>query len=572
MALVLPRALFVLALAGLACFPVPTAAEAMTASLVQTGTQTLEWDIHASPDVFERTALYRLEIIAAPGERNDILVRFDNRSGAHIRDAGAPMVAGDGCVVASDGLACLAPKSMPAVIEPTSVDLGDGDDRLEWRGALQADPVGGLPWTQKPVLVRGGPGRDNLIAGFDAPDLVLDGGPDADTMLGGFVTYADRTAPVTVTDDGLANDGEPMEGDAVLAYSLPGTGIVVGVKVTGGSGDDVLEGLFADGGAGDDTITALGWGTGTGGPGNDTLTARSNTQVRLAGGPGNDRVVGGSGNDYVQGNEGADVVRGGEGRDVDEEYAAATGPLRITLDDVADDGRPGERDDIGSDVEDVVGGSGDDLLIGSAAANYLWAGAGGHDRVEGRGGDDQLAATDDDDEVIGGPGRDWISVSRGTAVDARDGEADRIICQTTSTNGVIRFAVDPQDVVQFCKPQIRVSQREFRVSRTGTVALRLDCDYGGPPCSGVARLSLLGSRVPALERRFAFGTGYGGKLVWKLSTTTRRALRARHGHAQALLVIAIDNASEPPKRRRLPVRLPRRHATTTASAGPRSAA
>ena len=43
---------------------------------------------------------------------------------------------------------------------------------------------------------------------------------------------------------------------------------------------------------------------------------------------------------------------------------------------VPNDGESGEGDLVGVDVEDVLGGAGNDLLVGSAAANHLSGGLG----------------------------------------------------------------------------------------------------------------------------------------------------------------------------------------------------
>ena len=49
----------------------------------------------------------------------------------------------------------------------------------------------------------------------------------------------------------------------------------------------------------------------------------------------------------------------------------------------------GENDNIGTDVENIQGGQGDDVIRGNGAANRL-IGGGGNDRLIGAGGDDEL--------------------------------------------------------------------------------------------------------------------------------------------------------------------------------------
>jgi hypothetical protein len=129
----------------------------------------------------------------------------------------------------------------------------------------------------------------------------------------------------------------------------------------------------------------------------------------LYGREGNDSLNGGAGNDALDGGPGADDLRGGPGADDAATYGASGG-VTVTLDDRANDGAPGERDNVHRDVEDLYGGPGDDRLSGSGSRNTL-DGAGGRDRLNGAGGEDAL---------FGGAGNDIL--------DARDGHADELDC------------------------------------------------------------------------------------------------------------------------------------------------
>ena len=71
------------------------------------------------------------------------------------------------------------------------------------------------------------------------------------------------------------------------------------------------------------------------------------------------------------------------------DYGARTQPLKLSLDGEADDGAAGEGDNIGTDVESVIGGSGDDSITGSPEGNALW-GSAGDDTINGRDGADWL--------------------------------------------------------------------------------------------------------------------------------------------------------------------------------------
>ena len=104
--------------------------------------------------------------------------------------------------------------------------------------------------------------------------------------------------PVTLTMDGVANDGRPGEDDNVINVE----------KV-----ESHVSGTFA-GGAGDDDFAVLanldeGNSTLSGGAGNDKLVAGDYADT-LDGGPGNDYLNGGFGNDTITGGPGQDTILG----------------------------------------------------------------------------------------------------------------------------------------------------------------------------------------------------------------------------------------------------------------------
>lgn len=214
-----------------------------------------------------------------------------------------------------------------------------------------------------------------------------------------------------------------------------------------------------------------------GGTGNDSLTGGDEPDV-LDGGDGNDTVDGAGGSDVVQGGTGddtlmgdhfedanPDVIDGGPGTDtLQDDWTSRFEDLHpdvsLTLGGGADDGRPGEGDDVhgiervivneggsltGTDAPEhleayqvlssvkISGGGGDDELIGS----------GGADTVDGGAGNDFIDAGFGDDAITGGPGRDAIYADRrggdcgplwctepygNDTVDVRDGEADSVDC------------------------------------------------------------------------------------------------------------------------------------------------
>jgi hypothetical protein len=169
----------------------------------------------------------------------------------------------------------------------------------------------------------------------------------------------------------------------VAAASCTITGTSRGETLNGTAGPDVICGL-----GGNDTINGLG--------GNDTIY----------GGAGNDRINGGTGDDQLIGEAGADTLNGGIGADT-VDYSAASVPLTISIDNQANDGARGERDAVATDVENIVGGSGNDSITGSTAANDLDGGT-GNDSIVGGGGDDAIDGGTGNDSISGGSGNDVV--------------------------------------------------------------------------------------------------------------------------------------------------------------------
>ncbi len=126
---------------------------------------------------------------------------------------------------------------------------------------------------------------------------------------GGHASYEKRSEPVTITQDGIANDGAPGEGDQTAEAS----------GVTGSAAGDTM----------------------TGGPGPD----------QLRGGPGPDRLLGGAGPDSLNGGEDDDWIDGEDGNDYIE------GDNWVWLDGW-------QSSAVGDDV--IIGGGGSDEVDGLA--------------------------------------------------------------------------------------------------------------------------------------------------------------------------------------------------------------
>jgi Ca2+-binding RTX toxin-like protein len=207
--------------------------------------------------------------------------------------------------------------------------------------------------------------------------------------------------------------------------------------------------------------SAPAWTGVRGGPGHDLLVGAAGTENLwgdadddiLDGGGGTDLLSGGSGYDQVDGGTGSDMFRGGLDFDM-ADYRTRTAPVKVSLNTLpsvgwtgftfipGDDGEAGEADNVFMDVEGVLGGEGDDELIGSSVNNSL-LGNGGHDWVVGHGGNDSL---------IGGAGMDGLNGNDGDDdISARDGEFDAVDCG----NGVDSALVDMMDALTGCESVLR---------------------------------------------------------------------------------------------------------------------
>ena len=316
------------------------------------------------------------------GAGNDVLVGSDDTNlidGAEGDDTIFGMGGDD--LFAAQGRDTNFPDGADAMYGGTGTDTVSYADRAE-AVAVRLDDLAfdGRPGENDNVHsdvenITGSPNADvltgsagpNEILGREGNDL-LDGGAGADQISGGVgvdtVTYAGRTAKVTVRLDGLANDGETGENDNLQTEN-----------VTGGAGNDLL--------VGDGFRNIL-----SGGPGNDTLNGLGQDDI-LGGGPGTDLLDAGTGSDTVT-------------------YADHTAPVTVSLDGVANDGQAGEKDDV-LNAEHVIGGNGNDTLVGNASPNTL-RGLLGNDRLFGLDGDDTLIGSEGTDFADGGPGVDHCQV------------------------------------------------------------------------------------------------------------------------------------------------------------------
>ncbi len=81
--------------------------------------------------------------------------------------------------------------------------------------------------------------------------------------------------------------------------------------------------------------------------------------------------------------------------------------MSVDVNSPGGDGEAGENDDVSSDVEEILGGGANDMLVGGPTASILF-GNGGDDQLFGNGGDDQLFGNGGNDGLDGGADNDTL--------------------------------------------------------------------------------------------------------------------------------------------------------------------
>ncbi|GAB5378232.1 MAG: hypothetical protein AcusKO_46940 [Acuticoccus sp.] len=258
---------------------------------------------------------------------------------------------------------------------------GAGDDNLfgEVRFGSLTNVSGGND------VMLGGDGNDELRG--QTGDDYLDGGNDNDTIDGGAgndtVSYLTAGAGVSVN---LALSLQNTIGagtDSLLGLeNLEGSRY--GDTLQGNGGDNAIDGRLGNdllfSGPGNDTID--------GGLGNDTLDTFGETD---------DVALGGGGNDRFETDGGGNILSGGAGRNT-VSFAGTSSDAVIELNkgEARLDG--GTANDILTDMQDAVGGSGDDTIKGDDIGND----------IDGNGGDDSIVGNDGNDTIDGGGGADIV--------------------------------------------------------------------------------------------------------------------------------------------------------------------
>jgi Ca2+-binding RTX toxin-like protein len=253
----------------------------------------------------------------------------------------------------------------PRLVGVSLVGTGDNDD---WVGTPLSDQM------------QGGAGNDRMLGGAGADTFTgaagvdeIDGGGGSDTA-----DFSDKSAAVHVALNGAA----PVD---VLVGGLVEDRIRNIENIVGGSGDDVLTG---------DAV--------------------------------NNEFTGGAGDDVFRGNDGRDSLDGGTGSDT-ASYEDKSASVQVALNgsSLVDVVVNGLAEDRIRNIENITGGTGNDLLTGDGQTNVL----------KGGGGADVLVTLGGADQAFGGDGNDYLYMGEGNDTARGDAGIDVLLLDIGDDTG-----------------------------------------------------------------------------------------------------------------------------------------
>jgi Ca2+-binding RTX toxin-like protein len=275
----------------------------------------------------------------------------------------------------------------------------------------------------------------------------VDGGLRIEADLDHYEPLAYTEGPTGCSDESSDPD-HPLEVNAVVCDAATTATLTFGLSISLFDGDDYLNTAG---------LTAVGSFT----PENSNIEHDNEYAARVElmggddtfiGGPLSERVEDGLGADYVSSGAGLDFLQqptdttnpaaddngdtldAGTGQDSRVSYFGTAVGVSVTLDGAANDGAPGEQDNVAPQTGRVDGTDFADTLTGNSFGQVL-EGADGNDVVDGMGGDDLVVGNEGDDTLTGGTGSDGASGDEGDdIINLADGEDDHFSCDGDGGN------------------------------------------------------------------------------------------------------------------------------------------
>lgn len=361
---------------------------------------------------------------------------------------------------------------------------------------LVAVVVGGLPSTAlagtvsqsgNTITFVAGPNETNSLVAFD---------------FGNEVIVQDQV-PITA-GPGCSPDPGGDPGEAVC-QNAPG----VSINAQLGDGSDFASVISEPGSV----------NTVDGGPGNDEIrggSGEAGAVNNFAGGDGDDIIYPDYG--FERNPTARDAISGGPGTDTVRYYFHATG-VEISLDGQANDGSPGEGDNVAADFEILIGSDllpntitgtdGPEELIGGTDDDVL-SGGGGADELIGVSGNDELFAGSGDDLLIGNTGDDLLD--GGSGFDSFAGDESGGSNQVITGNDTILAA----DGVE--KEPISCGPGSDTVTADRGDVITTDPQNG---CEQVKLVKSDGGGIKGVEVKFPKSVKIGGKFAVKTKVATK---------------------------------------------------
>jgi Ca2+-binding RTX toxin-like protein len=266
--------------------------------------------------------------------------------------------------------------------------------------------------------IRGGAGNDVITSGngndtiYGDIDAYSGSGRDRINAGAGDDTIYSNTANCNNIIGGSGYDTVTLFGTAKVNLNLASTGIEA---LYSGDGNDNLNGsgqtqsIEVTGGEGNDTIRGSAY--------HDTIYG----DIDAFSGSGRDRINAGAGDDTIYSNTGNyNNIIGGSGRDYVSLWGAANVNLNLASTGIerlesgsGNDNLDGSRQ---TQSIEVTGGEGNDTIRGSAFDDIIfgdvnWYSGSGRDRINAGAGDDKIYSnTSNHNNIIGGAGRDYVSL------------------------------------------------------------------------------------------------------------------------------------------------------------------